>query len=324
MEPFDAVLLVAFGGPQGPDDVRPFLENVLRGRRVSPTRLEEVAHHYAIFGGVSPLTALTFEQARALEAALHARGVPLPVHVGMRNWHPLLADTLDAMASRGMRRVIGVLAAAQRSYSGCAQYKENVRDARGELRKRGAADVDVVYVSDWHEHPGFIAANADRVREAFDRLPEPVRGAARLVFTAHSIPVPMAERYPYREDLHRSAALVAAAAGRSDWVVVYQSRSGRPEDPWLEPDVSEYLKAEHAKGLAAAVLCPIGFLCDHVEVLYDLDVEAADVCRAIGLPMTRASAVNAHPRFIDALVDAVVDVRQRYQRGVPMGLAVRS
>ena len=302
--------------------MRPFLENVLRGRRVSPSRIEEVAHHYDIFGGVSPLTDLTMQQARGLEAALRARGFSLPVHVGMRNWHPLVSDTLATMSAGGVRRAIGVLAAAQRSYSGCAQYKENVRDARAALRGRHLADVDIAYVNDWHEHPGFIEANADHVRAAFSRLPADVKGDARLVFTAHSIPVSMADRYPYRQNLESAARLVARATGRSDWALVYQSRSGRPEDPWLEPDVSDYLKAEHAKGLRAAVLCPIGFLCDHIEVLYDLDVEAAETCRAIGLPMTRASAVNAHPRFIDALADAVVDVWNRYRHGRALTLAV--
>ncbi len=321
--PFDAVLLVAFGGPNGPADVRPFLENVLRGRRDSPERIDQVAHHYEIFGGVSPLTELTLQQARALEASLRTRGIPLPVRVGMRNWHPYLSDTLTELSAAGARRVVGVLAAAQRSYSGCAQYKENIRDARSSLRARGVDDVDVVYVNDWHEHPGFIEANADHVRAAYAQLPSDVRDAARLIFTAHSIPVPMAERYPYQRNLEASARLVAQAVGRSDWALVYQSRSGRPEDPWLEPDVGEYLKAEHANGLRAAVLCPIGFLCDHVEVLYDLDVEASEICREIRLPMTRASAVNAHPRFIDALADAVVELAERYRGGVPVGLAVR-
>jgi ferrochelatase len=321
-EPFDAVLIVAFGGPQGPADVRPFLENVLRGRRVSPDRIDQVAHHYEIFGGVSPLTELTMHQAHRLEDTLRARQVALPVYVGMRNWHPLLTDTLARMASDGVRRAVGVLAAAQRSYSGCAQYKENVRDARVALASRDGADVDVVYVNDWHEHPGFVDANADHVRAAFARLPADVRDSARLVFTAHSIPLPMAARYPYQRNLESSARLVAAATGRADWTLVFQSRSGRPEDPWLEPDVTDYLKAEHANGLRAAVLCPIGFLCDHVEVLYDLDVEAAETCREIGLPMERASAVNAHPRFIDALADAVIEVIDRYRAGVPVSLAV--
>jgi ferrochelatase len=316
--PFDAVLLVAFGGPQGPDDVRPFLENVLRGRRVSPERIDEVAHHYERFGGVSPLTELTLAQARALEAMLSDRGLPLPVHVGMRNWHPYLTDTLAEMSREGARRAIGVLAAAQRSYSGCTQYRENVRDARIALAQTGAPAVDITYVGDWHEHPGFIEANADRVREALEWLPEEHRAEARLIFTAHSIPVGMAEKYPYEAQLRASAARIAEAAARSDWALVYQSRSGRPGDPWLEPDICDYLRAERAGGLDAAILCPVGFLCDHVEVLYDLDVEAADTCRETGLAMARAESVNTHPRFIEALADAVLDVWARYAGGRPL------
>ena len=319
-QPFDAVLLVAFGGPQGPDDVRPFLANVLRGRRVSPERVEEVAHHYELFGGVSPLTDLTMRQARALEAELKARGLTLPVYVGMRNWHPYLADTLAEMSRRGHTRAIGILAAAQRSYSGCLQYKENVRDARHAVRSAGIDAPSVVYVGDWHEHPGFIAANADHVLRAYGQLPAPLRDKARLVFTAHSIPAPMAQRYPYEANLKASAARIAAAAGRADWSLVYQSRSGRPEDPWLEPDVCDYLRRERAAGLEAVVLCPVGFLCDHVEVLYDLDVEAGDVCRDAGIAMARAEAVNVHPRFIGALADAVSETYDRYRAGTPLSV----
>jgi ferrochelatase len=320
-QPFDAVLLVAFGGPQGPADVRPFLENVLRGRRVSPERVDEVAHHYERFGGVSPLTELTMKQARALEAALRARGIAVPVHVGMRNWDPYLADTLTAMSRAGVRRAIGLLAAAQRSYSGCLQYKENVRDARQAVAGTGTRAPEIVYVSDWHEHPGFIEANVEHIRAAIERLPADRRARARLVFTAHSIPVSMAVRYPYEAQLRTSASLIAKASQRDDWTIVYQSRSGRPEDPWLGPDVCDYLADERGKGLDTVVLCPVGFLCDHVEVLYDLDVEAADVCRESGIAMVRSEAVNVHPRFIDALADAVADTWRRYDRARPLPIA---
>jgi len=316
--PFDAVLLIAFGGPQGPNDVRPFLDNVLRGRRVSPERIDEVAHHYDRFGGVSPLTELTLQQARALEAVLAARDLQLPVRVGMRNWHPFLTDTLEEMARAGVRRAIGILAAAQRSYSGCLQYKENVRDARAAVAAKGLTPPEIHFVGDWHANPGFIEANAENVRAALDRLPPDRRGRARLIFTAHSIPMPMAAVYPYESQLLASAARIAAAARIKDWTLVYQSRSGRPGDPWLEPDVCDYLRDASAKGLDTAVLCPVGFLCDHVEVLYDLDVEAADACRAAGIVMERAAAVNAHPRFIDALADAVMEVCHRYERSLPL------
>jgi ferrochelatase len=330
-QPFDAVLVIAFGGPQGPGDVRPFLANVLRGRRVSPERVEEVAHHYELFGGVSPLTELTMRQAQGLERALRARGMPLPVYVGMRNWHPFLTETLAQMSRDGVRRAIGFIAAAHRSYSSCTQYRENVMDARAALQRAGLADVEITYVSDWHTHPDFIAANAQHVAEALQRLPERLREDAQLVFTAHSIPESMAVQYPYRQQYEESARLVGEGlhpgsdpGRRITYATVYQSRSGRPEDPWLRPDVCEYLRAQRAQGLKAAVLSPIGFICDHIEVLYDLDVEAADVCRAIDLPMVRAQAVNDSPRFIDMMTDVVLTTWNRYAGARPLQVAAET
>ena len=332
---FDAALVIAFGGPQGPADIRPFLANVLRGRRVPASRIEEVAHHYELFGGVSPLTALTMRQADGLRERLHERGRPMPVYVGMRNWDPYLKDTLATMSRNGVRRAVGFIAAAHRSYSSCTQYRENVDAARADLRAAGLADVEITYVSDWHVHPGFVEANVDHVRQAIGA----VGGDPRLVFTAHSIPVSMAERYPYERQLRESAeAIVAGLKARPTTVVarsfssasqsypvphssydlVFQSRSGRPEDPWLGPDVCDFLRDEAANGLTGAVLCPVGFICDHVEVLYDLDVEADGVARAIGLPLARASAVNDHPRFIDTMADAVIQTVDRYRSGRPL------
>lgn len=314
---FDSVLLVSFGGPQGPDDIRPFLANVLRGRRVSPERVEEVAHHYQLFGGVSPITDITRRQAEGLERRLAVSGHPLPVFVGMRNWHPLLPDTLRQMYAWGARRALGFITAAQHSYSSCQQYRENVAAARAELRREGG-DVEVTFVGSWFDHPLWVEANASHVREAIARLPVELRASARLVFTAHSIPVPMAERSRYREQLHESARLVAEAVGVGDWALVYQSRSGRPGDPWLEPDVCDYLRQARAEGVAAAVVCPIGFVCDHIEVLYDLDREAADVCREVGLPMARAEAVNDDPLFLDMMADVVLRTIHRYSTGRPL------
>jgi ferrochelatase len=320
MAAFDAVLVVSFGGPQGLDDIRPFLANVLRGRRVAPGRVEEVAHHYELFGGVSPITEITRRQAEGLEARLRDAGQPLPVYVGMRNWHPLLADTVREMHAAGIRRAVGFIAAAQHSYSSCQQYRENVAAARAELRADGA-DVDVTFVESWFDHAGFVEANAAHVRAAQARLDPAVQDGARLVCTAHSIPVPMAERSRYVAQLRESSRLVAQAAGMREWELVYQSRSGRPEDPWLGPDVGEYLRAARTDGLQAAVLCPIGFVCDHIEVLYDLDQEAAAICREIGLPMVRAEAVNDDPRFLDMMADMVLRTVRRYERGRPLPLA---
>jgi ferrochelatase len=320
--------MISFGGPQGPADVRPFLENVLRGRRVAPDRLEEVAHHYELFGGVSPLTALTFRQADGLRVRLEAAGRGLPVHVGMRNWHPYLEDTLAEMSRAGIRRAVGLVAAAHRSYSGCLQYRENVDQARASVRRQGLRDVEVTYVGDWHTHDGFIEANALRVSEAFDRLPSTLRDRAELVFTAHSVPVAMADRYPYRRQFEETARLVAARVneGRDptnwlDYATVYQSRSGRPEDPWLGPDICEYLRGMPARRVSAAVIAPVGFLIDHVEVLYDLDTEAAAVANEIGLILARAETVGDHPTFLDMLADVVRTTVQRYEHGWPLPIA---
>ncbi len=316
--PFDAVLVVAFGGPQGPADIRPFLANVLRGRRIPPERIEEVAGHYEHFGGVSPLNAITMRQAEGLRFRLRDRGVDVPVYVGMRNWHPLLPDTLSAMARDGVRRAVGFICAAHRSYSSCTQYRENITDAKAQTVASGLADVGVTYVGDWHTHDGFIDASARHVAEAIAGLPGAVRDRARLVFTAHSIPTTMAAADRYRAQLLESSRLVAERLGRADWALVFQSRSGRPTDPWLEPDVCAYLRAERPRGLEAAVLCPIGFVCDHIEVLYDLDFEAATVCREIGLPMARAQAVNDDPAFVDMMADVVLATWTRYSGGRPL------
>ena len=318
---FDAVLIIAFGGPQGPGDIRPFLENVLRGRRVAPGRIDEVAHHYELFNGVSPLTDLTMRQADGLRQVLRDSGMALPVYVGMRNWHPFLPDTLAAMSRDGVRHAVGIIAAAHRSYSSCTQYRENVADARRALAVGGLPDVKVSYVPDWHDHPSFVAANAEHVVEAMRGLPEAFRPNARLIFTAHSIPLRMAERSRYREQLVESAREVARAVGQSDWALVYQSRSGNPQDPWLEPDICDYLRAARDEGLEAAVLCPIGFVCDHIEVLYDLDHEAASVASSLGLAFARAEAVNNHPRFLDALADVVLATVRRHVHGIPLTMA---
>jgi len=322
--PFDAVLMISFGGPEGLGDVRPFLANVLRGRRVSPERLEEVVGHYEQFGGLSPLTAITRRQADGLRARLMAQGLDLPVYLGMRNWHPLLPDVLRRMSQDGVRRAIGFVCAAHRSYSSCTQYRQNVVDARAEAVHAGLRDVSIVYVGDWHTHPKFIDVNVEHVRRAFERLPERERPRARLVFTAHSIPAGMPGAERYRAGLLESARLIAAQLQRPDWALVFQSRSGRPEDAWLEPDVCRYLRDEHAKGLAAAMLCPVGFLCDHIEVLYDLDHEAAEVCREIGLPMARAATVNDDPVFLDMMSDVVRATWDRYRTGLPIAVAAGS
>lgn len=322
--PFDAVLLIAFGGPLALADIRPFLANVLRGRSVSSGRFEAVARHYELFGGVSPIAELTRRQAEGLQARLAASGIDVPVHVGMRNWHPFLRDTVHEMAAAGIRRAIGLIASPYRAPSSCEQYRQNVRDAQLTVAGQGLRPPSVTYVSDWHDRAGFLQANADNVRAARARLPSEDQQRARLVFTAHSIPVSMARTARYESQLQATASRVAAEAGIADWTLVYQSRSGRPEDRWLEPDVLDYLRSAHAGGLRAAILAPIGFIADHVEVLYDLDHEAAAVCHDLGIAMVRAGAVNDHPLFLEALADVVRETIGRYNRGVPLPITVRS
>ena len=316
--PFDAVLLISFGGPQGLDDVRPFLANVLRGRNVPEARVDEVARHYALFDGASPITEITRRQARGLAARLADGGRAVPVYVGMRNWHPLLDDTLLEMSRAGIRHAIGFIMAAHGSHSSCGQYRQNVLDARRTLIERGASDVQVTYTGGWHTHPAFIDAVTTQVRAARRRLPRALAASARTIFTAHSIPIPMASQSRYEAQLRESCRTVAAALPTDDWALVYQSRSGRPQDAWLEPDVCDYLRAERHAGLAAAVLCPIGFVADHIEVLYDLDDEAAAAARAVGLPLTRAATVNDDPRFLDMMADIVGAAFDRHHRSVPL------
>lgn len=317
-QPFDAVLLVSFGGPGGLHEIRPFLHNVLRARQIPESRLEAVVRHYEQFGGVSPLTSITMRQAAGLRARLAAGGPALPIYVGMRNWHPFIEDTLAEMARAGVRHALALTLAAHHSYSSCGQYKQNVSTARQTLRRAGHADIELTYVARWHDHPLFVRANASQIAQAIGALPPALRAATRIVFTAHSIPDGMARQSRYEADLQESARLIAAALDRPDWALVYQSRSGRPQDPWLGPDVCDYLRAERDRGLEAVVLCPLGFVADHVEVLYDLDQEAAETCREVGIEMRRAAAVNDHPAFLDMLAAVVRSTARRYGNGRPL------
>ena len=310
--------MIAFGGPEKPSDIEPFLKNVLRGKRVPLTRIREVAHHYEKFGGHSPITELTRRQANGLALRLTESGLQLPVYVGMRNWHPFLADTLREMSKEGIRRAIGFIAAPHRGYSSCTQYRENVMAARQQLYKHGLPDIKITYVDDWHDHKDFIVANAESIRDAIKKLPSPLQKSTRIIFTAHSIPKKMPGAKTYSHQVQTTAELIANHMGRTDWAVTYQSRSGHPNDPWLEPDICEYLSTENQRNLKAAVISPIGFACDHVEVLYDLDHEASAVCEKIGLPMARAHTVNDHPKFLDMMTNVVKTTYDRYTKGQPI------
>ncbi len=306
MSGIDAVLLIAFGGPERPEEIRPFLEIVARGRRIPPERLEEVAHHYERMpGGRSPLGELTRAQARGLERALAAAGAALPVFVGMRNWHPFLDETLAAMTAAGVKRALGIILSAFRTEASWERYQGDVAAAR----ERVPGAPEVVFAPPWVEHPRFVEAAADRARAALAEVPADARAAVPLVFTAHSVPVAMAAASPYVADFTAAARAVAARLGHARWSLAYQSRSGGPRDPWLEPDVGDVLGRLADEGARHAVVAPIGFVCDHVEVLYDLDVEARAAAAARGLTMHRAAAVNDHPAFVAMLADLVRSAR---------------
>jgi protoporphyrin/coproporphyrin ferrochelatase len=295
----DGVLLAGFGGPTRRDEVRPFLDSVLRGRPVPRERYKEVVRHYEALGGRSPYNELTMRQAAALRAALARDGLEMPIEVGMRNWTPQIDAALRALVERGARRVLAFILAAHRSEASWERYQAAIRDAQTAL---GNAAPELVYPAPWHAHPMFIRAVAARAREAYTKIDAAERSRAQLIFTAHSIPVAMAAASGYVEQLIESSRLVAAELGAAAWTLAFQSRSGSPREPWLEPDIADALRKVAGR---AAVVVPIGFLCDHVEVLYDLDIEAARVARAGGVRMERAPTVGDHPEFI-AMMAAIV------------------
>lgn len=298
----DSILLIAFGGPTKPEEIRPFIANVARGRRIPPERLEEVAHHYeAMPGARSPLNDLTLAQARGLAAALERAGAARPVFVGLRNWHPYLHETLAEMGARGHRRTLGIILSALRSEASWDRYIEDVAQARSQAPAAPAVD----FAPPWSAHPRFLDAVADHARTALAAVPARERPETPMVFTAHSIPLAMADAAPYVADLTTAVRGVAERLGHARWSIAYQSRSGSPRDPWLEPDVGDVIKSLAGEGERHVVVVPIGFVCDHVEVLYDLDVAARAVARARGVTLHRASAVNDHPDFIAALAEIV-------------------
>jgi ferrochelatase len=300
--PTDAVLLIAFGGPTRPEDIRPFLASVLRGRSVPPRRIEEVVRHYEAIGGRSPLRELTFRQAEKLRAALAATGSPLPVYVGMRNWEPTLAEAMARMAADGVRGAVGVILAPHSTAASRERYTEAVDAARAALGPQAPA---VRYVRSWHTHPLFVTAVADAVVAALVTIPAARRAATPLVFTAHSVPVAMAECSSYVAEINASARAVGERLGRPRWQIAYQSRSGGSREPWLDPDINDALRTLAAAGAQDVVVVPVGFVCDHLEVLYDLDVEARATARALNLGFVRASTVGDHPLFIRMLAEAV-------------------
>lgn len=293
---YDAVLIFSFGGPEQPADVMPFLENVLRGKNVPRERMMEVAEHYHHFGGKSPINDQNRRLISALEAELKEEGPHLPVYWGNRNWHPMLADTLRQMRDDGIRNALAFVTSAYSSYSSCRQYREDIARAQ-EIVGEGAPSVDKIRI--FHNHPGFVEATVDRVGEALAQIPEERRKSAHLVYTAHSIPLSMAQGCDYERQLTETGRLVAEGLQRSNWRLVYQSRSGPPSQPWLGPDILDCLREIKKHGDSFdVVIAPIGFVSDHLEVLFDLDTQARELCNQLDLNMVRAATVGTHPRFI--------------------------
>jgi len=302
---YDALIVVSFGGPEKTQDVIPFLENVLRGRNVPRERMLEVAEHYYHFGGRSPIN----DQNRELVAALRKK-LDLPVYWGNRNWHPMLADTLRQMKEDRVRRALAFATSAFSSYSGCRQYREDIARALEEVNAGAEGSPLIVHkLRTFSNHPLFIETMVDRTREALAQVPEDRRPQTPLVFTAHSVPVVMAQTSAYEQQLRTTSGLIAQRVGFANWTLAFQSRSGPPSQPWLEPDIGDWLRRERPKDV---VIVPLGFISDHMEVLYDLDTEAAQLCAELGIHMVRAGTAGTHPKFIE-MIDELI--RERTHAG---------
>ncbi|MCZ2525496.1 ferrochelatase [Streptomyces sp. NPDC059506] len=331
-DPYDALLLLSFGGPEGPEDVVPFLENVTRGRGIPRERLAEVGQHYFLFGGVSPINAQNRELLAALREDFAANGLDLPVYWGNRNWAPYLTDTLREMVRDGRRRVLTLATSAYASYSGCRQYRENLADALRTLAEEGLPVPRVDKLRHYFNHPGFVRPMVDAVLAALQELPEDVRDGAHLAFTTHSIPTAAAESsgpaggayVAQHLDVAEAVAEAVREATGADrrWRLVYQSRSGAPHVPWLEPDICDHLQHLCEAGAPAAVMVPIGFVSDHMEVKYDLDTEAAAKAAELGLPVARAATVGADPRFAAAVREMVLERAEAERGGSPRRCAL--
>lgn len=302
---YDAILVVSFGGPESKEDVIPFLENVLRGRNVPRDRMLAVAEHYYHFDGKSPINQQTRELIAAVKHELAQQGPNLPVYWGNRNWHPMLADALQQMKQDGIRRALAFVTSAYSSYSGCRQYREDIARAQNEIGA-DASQIDKIRV--FFNHPGFIDATEARLQDALRKIPATAHQNVQIVYVAHSVPISMANTSDYVRQLEEVRKLVSARLNITNDALVYQSRSGAPGQPWLEPDILDYLREVKQKNLASAVvLAPISFISDHMEVLYDLDIEARQLCDALSLPMARAKTVGVHPRFIAMIRELILE-----------------
>lgn len=305
---YDAVLLIAFGGPTSREEIRPFLAGVLRGHPVPPKRIEEVIHHYEAVGGHSPLNEITFRQASSLEKMLKDRGLPLPVYVGLRHSRPYLREALDRMTADGVKRAQGFILSPHQTEASWERYQKNVAEARSEL---GNCAPDIDYCPGWHAHPLFIQALVEQIQPALEKVTGDKGQKTPMIFTAHSVPRAMAALSPYVAQIQETARLVTERLGHRRWSVAYQSRSGKPNEPWLEPDIGEVLRTLAAEGEAEVVVAPIGFVSDHVEVLYDLDIEARRIAEELGMRLFRASSLNDHPTFIRMMAEVIEESVRR-------------
>lgn len=306
-EDFDAVVIIGYGGPEKKEDIVPFLRKVAQGRPIPEERLQEVYHHYEIIGGRSPLNEYTYRQGEKLESFLRQKGYQLPFFVAMRNWHPFTSDTLNEMSSKGLRRVVGIIMAIHQCDTSWERYQREVINSA----KQQGLDMEFVFTEPLYSHPLFIENCADRVRECFDKIPKEELSHTKLIFTAHSIPLSMADSSPYVEQFQTSARLVAEKLGHPNWLTAYQSRSGAPSDPWLEPDVCDVISDLGNEGVKNVVIQAIGFLCDHVEVLFDIGIEAKEESEKNGINLLIAKTVNDDDKFIHALEDAVIKTIDR-------------
>lgn len=301
--PYQAVLLIAFGGPTSAEEIRPFLARVTQGIAIPPQRLEDVARHYEAVGGKSPLNEITSRQARAVQKLLRDRGMDFSVYVGMRNAAPFFVDVLRQMANDRVERALGFILSSHHTDASWGRYQRNVADARLEI---GADSPEIDYCAGWHDHPLFIQTWCELIRESFAGIGREQHPATPLVFTAHSVPVPMANRSSYVEQLEITAHSVAEKIGYKNWSIAYQSRSGKPGDAWLEPDINLVIRDLSVRGATDVVIAPIGFVCDHVEVLYDLDIEAKKTAAQSGIRIHRASCPNDYTTFIQMIADVIV------------------
>ncbi len=302
---YDALLVLSFGGPETRDDVLPFLRNVLRGRNVPEERMLEVAEHYYHFGGHSPINQQNRDLIAALEKELEQHGPQLPVYWGNRNWSPYLVDTLQQMKEDGVKKALAYVTSAFSSYSGCRQYRENILAAQAQVGE-GAPQVDKLRV--FYNHPGFIGPMTENVQAALQKIPAEFRERAQVVYTAHSVPMSMAQGSRYVPQLEESCRLISSALQRTGDTLGYQSRSGPPSQPWLEPDILAYLRlVKESNSHPAVVICPLGFTSDHMEVMYDLDTEAQELAHELRLPMVRAATVGIHPRFITMIRELIME-----------------